>query len=87
MLLKQRLLAGQKLIVLIYDPRKEIAKVRAKIIWEIQIDHQSGEVLHVAYRRSDIIEYMHLFARISITFILMAHIIVGREGRGRRKKR
>jgi uncharacterized iron-regulated membrane protein len=40
-------------------PDKGIAKIRAKNNWEIQIDHQTGEVLHVAYRRSDIIESIH----------------------------
>ena len=40
-------------------PLKGIAKIRAKNNWEIQIDHQTGEVLHVAYRRSDTIESIH----------------------------
>lgn len=40
-------------------PGKGIAKVRANNNWEIQIDHQSGEILHVAFRRSDIIESIH----------------------------
>lgn len=40
-------------------PGKGVLKVRAKNRWEIQLDHQSGEVLHVAYRRSDIIESIH----------------------------
>ncbi|MEM7396798.1 MAG: PepSY domain-containing protein, partial [Verrucomicrobiota bacterium] len=27
--------------------------------WEIQVDHQTGEVLGYAYRRSDLIESIH----------------------------
>jgi hypothetical protein len=34
-------------------------KVYAKNHWEIQLDHRSGNVLQVAYRRSDIIETLH----------------------------
>lgn len=40
-------------------PRKGVLKVRARNSWEIQIDHQTGAVLHVAYRRSDLIEALH----------------------------
>lgn len=40
-------------------PKKGVIKVRAKNRWEIQIDHQTGEVLHIAYRRSDFIESIH----------------------------
>lgn len=40
-------------------PGKGIAKIRAKNNWEIQIDHQTGNILNVAYRRSDIIESIH----------------------------
>lgn len=40
-------------------PRKGVLKVRARNSWEIQIDHQTGEVLQVAYRRSDLIEALH----------------------------
>lgn len=40
-------------------PGKGIVKIRAKNSWEIQIDHQTMEVLHVAYRRSDLIESIH----------------------------
>ena len=38
---------------------KGIVKVRAKNRWEVQIDTHSGEVLQVAYRRSDLIEQIH----------------------------
>lgn len=41
-----------------------VVKVRGKPIdgggcWEVQVDTRSGEVLHVAYRRSDLIESLH----------------------------
>ena len=38
---------------------KGIAKLRANSGWEVQVDTQSAEVLHVAYRRSDLIESIH----------------------------
>lgn len=40
-------------------PSKSVIKIRAKNRWEIQIHHQSGEILQVAYRRSDLIESLH----------------------------
>ena len=40
-------------------PSKGIAKVRAKNRWEVQVDTATGEVLQVAYRRSDLIESIH----------------------------
>jgi len=40
-------------------PEHGILKVRAKSRWEVQLDAQSGEVLQVAYRRSDLIESIH----------------------------
>ncbi|MEP0190396.1 MAG: PepSY domain-containing protein [Erythrobacter sp.] len=36
-----------------------IAKLRANSGWEVQIDTATSEVLHVAYRRSDLIESIH----------------------------
>jgi uncharacterized iron-regulated membrane protein len=36
-----------------------LAKVICKSRWEVQIDTRSGEVLQVAYRRSDLIESLH----------------------------
>ncbi len=36
-----------------------IAKLRANSGWEVQIDTKTSEVLHVAYRRSDLIESIH----------------------------
>ncbi len=40
-------------------PAKGVVKVRAKNRWEIQIDTATGDVLQVAYRRSDLIENLH----------------------------
>ncbi len=40
-------------------PVKGIIKVRARNRWEIQIDSSNGQVLQVAYRRSDLIESLH----------------------------
>lgn len=40
-------------------PSKGVMKIRAKNDWETQIDHQTGEVLHVAHRRSGFIESIH----------------------------
>lgn len=36
-----------------------IAKLRGKSGWEVQVDTRTGEVLHVAERRSDWIETIH----------------------------
>jgi uncharacterized iron-regulated membrane protein len=40
-------------------PGKGMVKVRAESSWEIQIDANTGVVLQVAYRRSDLIESIH----------------------------
>ena len=40
-------------------PGRGVVKVRAESSWEVQIDSATGEVLHVAYRRSDLIESLH----------------------------
>ncbi|MDX2115214.1 MAG: PepSY-associated TM helix domain-containing protein [Planctomycetota bacterium] len=40
-------------------PARGIVKVRARNDWEAQIDLASGELLQVAYRRSDLIESIH----------------------------
>ena len=40
-------------------PGKGIIKVRGENDWEVQIDSKTGEVLHVAVRRSDWIESIH----------------------------
>lgn len=40
-------------------PGKGMVKVRAENSWEVQIDANSGQVVQVAYRRSDLIESIH----------------------------
>ena len=40
-------------------PSKGLIKVSTKDGWEVQLDQQTGEVLQVAVRRSDIIESIH----------------------------
>lgn len=40
-------------------PDKGVVKIRARSRWEIQIDAATGEILQVAYRRSDLIESLH----------------------------
>lgn len=40
-------------------PAKGMLKVWAKSGWEIQLDTATGELLQVAYRRSDLIEAIH----------------------------
>lgn len=40
-------------------PGKGVIKIRANNRWEIQIDAQTADIIHVAYRRSDLIESIH----------------------------
>jgi len=40
-------------------PGKGMMKVRANNGWEVQLDSKSGQVLQVAYRRTDLIESLH----------------------------
>jgi len=40
-------------------PDKGIVKVRGANRWEVQVDTATGEVVEVAYRRSDLIESIH----------------------------
>ena len=40
-------------------PAKGMVKVRCKNQWEVQLDAKTGEILQVAYRRSDVIESIH----------------------------
>lgn len=42
-----------------FQPSKGMAKVQAKNRWEVQVDLKTAAVLHVAYRRSDLIESLH----------------------------
>lgn len=41
------------------QPGRGVAKIQSKSSWEIQVDLKTGEVLQVAYRRSDLIESLH----------------------------
>jgi uncharacterized iron-regulated membrane protein len=41
------------------QPGKGMAKIVALNNYEVQVDTQTGEVLQVAYRRSDVIESLH----------------------------
>lgn len=40
-------------------PDKGMLKVRARNRWEVQVDTATGEILQVAFRRSDLIESLH----------------------------
>ena len=40
-------------------PEQGVIKVRGKNRWEVQVDAATAEVLHVQYRRSDLIESLH----------------------------
>ncbi len=40
-------------------PEKGMLKVRSKNRWEVQLDTATGEILQVAFRRSDLIESLH----------------------------
>jgi hypothetical protein len=40
-------------------PDKGVVKVRCVNRWEVQVDTATGEVVQVAYRRSDLIEQIH----------------------------
>lgn len=40
-------------------PDKGIVKVRGRNLWEAQLNLQTGEVLQVSYRRTDVIESIH----------------------------
>lgn len=42
-----------------FKPNKGVVKFVAENNWEMQIDAQTGEVLQLAFRRSDIIEALH----------------------------
>ena len=41
------------------QPSKGLAKVTSENNYEMQVDTQTGKILHVAYRRSDLIESLH----------------------------
>lgn len=68
-------------------PAKGMLKVRSKNRYEIQIDTSTGDVLQVAYRRSDLIEsihdgsFFHDLAKLWI-FLPTAVILLGLWGTG-----
>jgi len=51
--------AWQDLVRVDVKPDKGVVKFVASNQWEAQFDTTSGELLHLAYRRSDIIESLH----------------------------
>lgn len=61
-------------------PEKGIVKVRAKNRWEVQIDTETGDIVQVAYRRSDLIESIHdgsfFHDRIKLWLFLPAGLIL-----------
>ncbi|TWT85012.1 hypothetical protein CA13_64940 [Planctomycetes bacterium CA13] len=62
-------------------PSKGILKVRCKNRWEVQLDTKTGEVLQVAYRRSDLIESIHdgsfFHHRMKLWVFLPASLVLG----------
>lgn len=68
-------------------PEKGIVKVRAKSRWEIQIDTKTGDIVQVAYRRSDLIESIHdgsfFHDRVKLwLFLPVGFILLGLWGTG-----
>lgn len=68
-------------------PDRGLIKVRARNRWEVQVDAQSGEVLQVAYRRSDLIESLHdgswFHDRVKLwVFLPVAVLLLGLWGTG-----
>lgn len=41
------------------QPHRGVAKIQSRSRWEVQVDLKTGDVLQVAYRRSDPIESLH----------------------------
>ena len=62
-------------------PGKGMLKVRCKNRWEVQLDAKTGEVLQVAYRRSDLIESIHdgsfFHEHVKLWLFLPAALILG----------
>jgi hypothetical protein len=62
-------------------PSEGMLKIRCKNRWEIQLDANSGEVLQVAYRRSDVIESIHdgsfFHDRVKLWVFLPAALVLG----------
>ena len=68
-------------------PGKGVLKVRCKNRWEVQLDTASGEVLQVAFRRSDLIESIHDGSFFSdgaklVIFLPTAIVLIGLWGTG-----
>lgn len=69
------------------QPRRGIAKVQSRNSWEVQVDLKTGDVLQVAYRRSDLIESLHdgswFHDRAKLwVFLPMAVVLLGLWGTG-----
>lgn len=62
-------------------PGKGMLKVRCKNRWEVQLDATTGDVLQVAYRRSDLIESIHdgsfFHDRVKLWLFLPSGIVLG----------
>lgn len=64
------------------QPRRGLIKVQCTNRWEVQLDGQTGSVLQVAYRRTDVIEsihdgsWFHESAKLSV-FLPVALVVLG----------
>ena len=62
-------------------PSKGMLKIRCRNRWEIQLDANRGDVLQVAYRRSDLIESLHdgsfFHDRVKLWVFLPAALVLG----------
>jgi uncharacterized iron-regulated membrane protein len=62
-------------------PGKGMLKVRCKNRWEVQLDAKTGDVLQVAYRRSDLIESLHdgsfFHDRVKLWVFLPSALVLG----------
>ncbi len=62
-------------------PGKGMLKVRCKNHWEIQLDAKTGDVLLVAYRRSDLVEGIHdgsfFHERVKLWLFLPVAVVLG----------
>jgi uncharacterized iron-regulated membrane protein len=62
-------------------PGRGILKVRCRNRWEVQLDTKTGEVLQIAYRRSDLIESIHdgsfFHDRVKLWVFLPTALILG----------
>ena len=68
-------------------PSRGVVKVRAKSRWEVQVDTATGEVVQVAYRRSDLFESIHdgswFHERVKLwVFLPAAIVLLGLWGTG-----